>query len=633
MKQLFRHLELHTAPAFIMLVFASIAFIILNSLNIDAYIYIIMPLSILFIFSGILLYYLKRKLLAYIIVSMSIGLLFYLNICSNTIYLPNKIIPTQKAIVGGEVEKLIKKDSLKARYLVSGFIDTKELKKIKNTKIILNVYGEKNIAVGEKIICKCNVRIARKKVLPTDFDERQYAKGMGAMWVGNTNEKNIVVTAKPSPIIALRTKTFNVIYERINECFSPITASLVSAILLADKSNLSSEIRVSFSLAGIAHILALSGLHIGIIAYILYLFLSFLENRPVLKFLLFSIVLISFIFLVNAPESAVRAGFMAILIMGGKTFQRDTNPLNIISIVVILSLLVKPELMNSISFQLSVTSVLGIFLFLPLCQNFFKKQFNASNSIVNSLAVTFAVSIVTSPIVAYYFGVFSIVSPIINLLLVPLFSLGLILSIITLFFSVFSTFLSEIFAGSVEFLFKICVNIIKFVSEFEFSAFVGNEITFPILLLSIATIYLFSSEKKRQLFFRFCVVAVFFIAIMFINNSQVAEPKTEVFAKNNYSLVSIPLQNNKEEYEIFLWICDRKPEQDYYYDRALIEFISDRNVKTIGINGAFASEFVKSIDDVIKDKNIIIRELNFDEQKALERKFLNGKTAPHLIEI
>ena len=313
MKKIFQHLELHTAPAFIMLVFASISFIILNSLNMDAYVYMIMPLSILFIFSGILLYYLKKKLLAYIIVSMSIGLLFYLNICSNSIYLPNKIIPTQKAIVGGEVEKLIKKDSLKARYLVSGFIDTKELKKIKNTKIILNVYGEKNIAVGEKIICKCNARIARKKVLPTDFDERQYAKGMGALWIGNTNEKNVVVTAKPSQIIALRTKTFNAIYERINECFSPITASLVSAILLADKSNLSSEIRVSFSLAGIAHILALSGLHIGIIAYILYLFLSFLENRPVLKFLLFSIVLISFIFLVNAPESAVRAGFMAIL--------------------------------------------------------------------------------------------------------------------------------------------------------------------------------------------------------------------------------------------------------------------------------------------------------------------------------
>ncbi len=631
MNRVFRHIELQSAPAFIMLILAGFAFILLDIFEINTY--IILILSLVLIVLGTYFYFNSKKILAYCLISMSVGTLVFINIDNNSVVVPNKIIPKQKGIIGGKITKILKKDSLKTRYLIAGFIDTKELKKIKKTTLILNVYGKNNFAVGEKILSKCSVRLARKKVLPSDFDEQRYAKGMGTLWIANTNEKSIISTAKPNKLLQLRNYVFGSISEKINTLFSPVTSSLVSAILLADKSNLSSEIRTYFSLAGIAHILALSGLHIGIIAYILYLVLSFLGNHPLLKFVLFSVLLATFIFLVNAPESAIRAGLMAILIVGGKTFQKDINLLNILSIVVILALLIEPTLVYSVAFQLSVTSVLGIFLFLPLCKNFLENLFKSKSNIINSLSVTFSVSIVTAPIVAYYFGVYSIVSPLANLFLVPLFSLGLILAIVTLVFSFFSGFVAGIFAGSVELIFKICVNITKFISELEFAALLGNEITFSIFLLSIAILYLFLANSRKQIVFRIVVIALFSLAINNISTHKTIDLKTQVFVKPSYTLLSIPLKNQQNEYEQFLWICDRKPDQKFYYDLALVRFIEDNNIKTIGINGQFGRKFINSIDEIVKQNGINVRKLSFTEQKELERRYLTNKIASQIIEI
>ncbi len=635
MKKLIQYLNLQSAPAFVLLLISTFTILLINILNINIYITIFIALITLIL--GIITIK-KNKTKSFILISISIGLSFFINnhtIFNNT--LPNKIIPSENAMVVGKIEKIIKQDELKTRYLISGNINTKSLQRIENNNFILNVYGNKKFNIGDKIISKCNIRLARNKILPTDFNERQYCKSLGTKWIANTSNENIILTEKSNFLYSIKNYTYNKILNKINSIFTPTTASISAALILADRSNMTTEIKEIFSITGIAHILALSGFHIGIIASIIYLLLSFISNRPLLKVIIFTISISSFIFLVGAPESAVRAGLMAILFVVGKTLQRNANALNIISIVIIITILIKPDFIYSISFQLSSISVLSIFLFFQIVKQCLETICHKKSKIINAVSLTISASIISAPVVAYYFGFFSIISPITNLLIIPIMSFGLINIIITLILS-FIPFLAEIYSGTVEFIFTICINLIKFISEFNLIAIKGKAIFIPTLILSIFLIYIFTSKKSKQFIFRLSVIIIFSIELLFIlknNNLYNSNYNTEVklFAKPNYSLLSIPLNSNNKNNlnELFLCIFDRKPAQYYFNDISLKEFIQENNVKYIGTTGIFSIEFTKDIKNIIEEKNIQIKNLDFYEQRFLEKKFLNGKYAAQII--
>ena len=103
------------------------------------------------------------------------------------------------------------------------------------------------------------------------------------------------------------------IEERIDSLFYPDVSGVVKAILVGNKSDLDKNVRDVFSLSGTAHILAVSGLHVGIIAGILMLFLSGLENRKV-KFVIFSVLIFGYAAITGFCPSVMRAGFMAVLL-------------------------------------------------------------------------------------------------------------------------------------------------------------------------------------------------------------------------------------------------------------------------------------------------------------------------------
>ena len=632
--KLFEHLEFHTAPVFQLLLVVLAIFFVGNTIQITPKISIIIAFAC-FIF-GTIFAILKHKNFAFYVLAISASFLLFANSEETKIHFPNKTILPQKAIISGTVEKIIKSNENSTRILVHGWVDSKGLPRIYNDGVILSVYQNENfkeINLGDKILANCNIRPPSRKVFQSDFDEMRYAQGLSANWVGSTSSNRIIVTEKPNNFEQMRNSIYKSITDKIISVFDSTTAMLVKAVLLGDKSNLDAEIREVFSITGVAHILALSGLHIGLISGIFLILLSLFSVNRCVKFIVFAVLVASFVFLTGMQDSAIRAGGMAILFMLAFTLQREPNPLNIISTVTILAIIISPSMLYSLSFQLSALAIFGIVIFDPVFKNFFltfaksQNQFakSSTNSAIDSISITFSASIIIVPIIAYYFNIFSIISPLANLIIVPLFLFGLTYSIITVALSYIYFPLAEIYAGCVELIFKLCVIITKFAASFEYSAIANHQSLVLIAILSsLCVIYIFASRKKNQLFFRIIICCLFFPMIIYlVEKGEQTQP--EIFVKERYCLLSIPLSRGEK----FVWIADRRPSnfEIKHFDRGLINYFeSDTSIKYVGISGNFGNQFAENIllasDNTREYK---IRELSFAEQREIEKRYLNGK--------
>lgn len=211
--------------------------------------------------------------------------------------------------------------------------------------------------------------------------------------------------------------------------------AIVAAMVLGDKSALSRDIKNTYSITGASHVLALSGLHLGII----YALLSLLVVGR--RWQLFSQILIilsiwAFVFLVGMPTSVVRAAVMltvyALLALG----HRPKMSVNTLAFTAVVMLLFQPSALFTISFQMSFMAVLSILLFVPLFEAVFTPEYLMTHRWVKWLwgmvAVSCAAQIGVAPLIAYYFGRFSVWFLLTNFIVIPAATLILYLSLLVL---------------------------------------------------------------------------------------------------------------------------------------------------------------------------------------------------------
>jgi competence protein ComEC len=208
--------------------------------------------------------------------------------------------------------------------------------------------------------------------------------------------------------------------------------AVVAAMALGDKSALSQELREVYSVTGASHVLALSGLHLGII----YMLLTFLFGGRFFTFLpsyLFTFTTVwSFVFLVGMPVSVVRSATMltvyALLSLG----HRDKMSVNTLAFTALLVLIVSPLSLFDIGFQMSYLSVFAILLMVPLSERLFPVGYLMTHRVIRWLwgmvAVSCAAQIGVAPLVAYYFGRLPVYFLLTNFIVIPAATLILWLS-------------------------------------------------------------------------------------------------------------------------------------------------------------------------------------------------------------
>lgn len=205
--------------------------------------------------------------------------------------------------------------------------------------------------------------------------------------------------------------------------------AVVAAMTLGDKSFISSDTRKAYSISGAAHVLALSGLHLGII----YAFFSFLlfRNSRLCEVLAVGFIWV-YVLLVGFSPSVVRAAIMISVCSFGVITGRDYLSLNSLAFAALIMLVANPLNMWDIGFQLSFTAVGFIVTFGRQAIEWFSPKFRMQYRILSSLwsfaAITIVAQLATVPLVAYYFGGIPLYFMVTNIVAIPLTTLILYLS-------------------------------------------------------------------------------------------------------------------------------------------------------------------------------------------------------------
>ena len=211
--------------------------------------------------------------------------------------------------------------------------------------------------------------------------------------------------------------------------------AVVAAMALGDKSALTQELKDVYSVTGASHILALSGLHLGIIYALLSLFV-FRRRWQVLSQMIIILSIWAFVFLVGMSTSVVRSAMMlsvyALLSLG----HRDRMSVNTLAFTAIVTLMINPMSLFDVGFQMSYVAVLSILLFTPLMEGTFTAEYLMSHRVVRwfwgIVAVSLSAQIGTAPLIAYYFGRFSCYFLLTNFIVIPAAMLILYLSLLVL---------------------------------------------------------------------------------------------------------------------------------------------------------------------------------------------------------
>ena len=263
--------------------------------------------------------------------------------------------------------------------------------------------------------------------------------------------------------------------EKINQAVDNFTHSnftseiawLFEAVILGDKDNLSKNISQDFSAAGVGHLLAVSGLHVGFIVAILTFILSKFKIKRKYCAIILTILLFVYCYLCGFSPSVVRASIMSLVFIYASCLGRKYDALNCLAISGFIILLAKPLYVFDAGFLLSYFSVFCIFtLHKPLCKLLL--TIKLPTKLAQILALTLCVQIGLLPIMAVYYSEFSVLSIFANLLCVPLFQIAYILAFICLPICMLLPFMIFLLKFD-EFLFAIITKIANIVASAKWS--------------------------------------------------------------------------------------------------------------------------------------------------------------------
>ncbi len=290
--------------------------------------------------------------------------------------------------------------------------------------------------------------------------------------------------------------------------------NVLSALTLGYKRGLDPETKRVFSAAGAMHVLAVSGLHVGIVFMILSFFLSFLEKRKrgEIAYLLVMITsLWCFAFLTGLSPSVSRAAAMFTIVVIASVFKKSSNIYQSLVASAFVLLLLNPNNLFEVGFQLSYAAVFGIVFLQPRLNKIFTFRFRVSRYFWALLTTSVAAQIATFPLSAFYFNQFPTFFWVSNLVVIPAAGILIPLGISLLFFGgipLIAVPLTKITGFVLQLVIQFLETVEKFpLSVLEFSV---HRIELIFLYLTMFFSFIFISSKKKVFFKR----AIFLLFIL-----------------------------------------------------------------------------------------------------------------------
>lgn len=381
-------------------------------------------------------------------------------------------------------------------------------------KILLTLRGTQNIEAGDFIEGSGKINEIEQGSNPKLFDNKVYFQS-----------KNILssITFNNNSYTVLKNKNFNIkkitlkykknALRAIENNLNEMNSSIMKSIIFGDDTYLKSQTLDKFRKLGLSHILAVSGLHIGILSGFIILLLKFIKINIKVALLLTLITVWLYGFVLGYPVTVLRAFIMLVIFVMSKLIYKRYDIINSLLFTAYILLLVNPIQIYSIGYQLSFIIVMSLSLFSKNIENILESRSKLSKT----FSALVAAQIGLIPISIYHFNYVSIFAIVSNLILVPFLTISLILSFILINIS----YISNIIVVYIGYVIEFILNIFNHISSVMYNYLCFNYYLVSPTIIEIIVYYLmFIIAFKHIHFYKYqkkinkvIIIYLFIIAI------------------------------------------------------------------------------------------------------------------------
>lgn len=357
----------------------------------------------------------------------------------NTTYaIPNfESIPSSEYVATVQKIPLERENTYRVELIIDSIYSDTSLQK---SDIKLIAYLEKSSEVlylrpGQVIYFQGRLEAVNGALNPEGFDYRKYLSHQNTFATAYIPQDKWRFSNRQNP--SLKTRAANAQYTVVSRLsqlpFGQQEFAVLSALTVGYKQFIEDDQRKAYAASGATHILAVSGLHVGILFIFLSRLLKFWGKSKFsiyLRTLVIVILLWCFAFISGLSPSVCRATLMFSCISIGLAHKRKTNIFNIVFISALILLIINPLNIFSLGFQLSYSAVIGILTFEPIFESILYEKWHIYKGLSELIAVSIAAQLGTFPIAIHTFNTFPLYFLLTNIWIIPMVTVILNIAII-----------------------------------------------------------------------------------------------------------------------------------------------------------------------------------------------------------
>jgi len=531
-----------------------------------------------------------------------------------------------------------------------------------NTKILVSFEADSlssHLEYGDLILLKGNLKEIINAGNPSEFDYKTYLarKHIHFKTYQGSKEWKLLKKNTGNPLFALSYRLRNKLLKIYQDAgIQGEEFGLLAALTLGTKDYLNDELIEAYSDSGAMHVLCVSGLHVGIILLVLTKLLFFMRKNRYLRILNAFVIIISiwfFALLTGLAPSVNRASAMVTLFVLAKLSKRKPSPYNSIAASAFFLLLIEPQTIFDVGFQLSYAAVISLIFFYQRIYAIYEPRNRITEYLWSLTVVSVSAQIGTTAISIFYFHKFPLYALISNLVVIPAAFVIMYLAILLLMTS-FLAPVEKIIAFILENFITFLNKIIRIIESFPFASIEPislNGYETILINLTLILVFIFIITKNKKVFFG--ILCTLSFSLIMRDYRYGIEKHTKSFTvynvpkKSAFSVVNkgklllysdSAMYNNKKSIN---YLCSNiiandfitdfvlnkleistQPEQLKPGDEILKHLVQFDNLKIIYLNGDYSQyscEHKLNIDYLIVSKNasmdlnIICKLFNFKQ--------------------
>lgn len=454
-----------------------------------------------------------------------------------------------------------KEKTFKTVIAIHKIIDSTNIEKNADGNLLVYIQKDSslsNLEIGDEVLLHFKSKAVDAPKNIGQFDYKNYLQYKSIFQQQYITKNEITVLQKHKSLFVKRhANSISLWVQSVLRKYIPTQENfaLADGILLGHRADIDVELYNAFANTGILHILSVSGLHVGIIYGMLVFLLSFIKDKnkkiKIAKFIFTLGFIWMFTFVTGFSAACVRAAILFSLLNYGKLNKEYVNNLNVLCGAALLQLLIDPNNVFDIGFQLSYLAMLGLFIFYkPIYALYY-----SSNWLVDKIwslwSASIAAQLFTVPLSIYYFGNFPTYFLLANIFAIPLSAVILWLSVALIPFSLIP-FLGNIIGWLDSFVISLFIQLTWFFSNLPLGKLFNLYISkWQLLILFVAILCLTFFVIKRNAKFSIACLSLFLVTIFISYSYNIQQTK-----KQELVLYSVPKNfvlavNNNGKQNIF----------------------------------------------------------------------------------